>query len=131
MASQDSTIGARIGQQLPDQGAAQAGAADRRKAAEPVDHLVLLVAEDVAGDGGAVLLVDGGQVGATGEQVVVVLAEGLQDRARSRGVAGVGLQATEQGRQHGRGGGAHLVGRGADLLRDLVGGQCAEDVVDC
>ena len=48
-----------------------------------------------------------------------------------RGVAGVGLEATEQGREHGGGGGAHLVGGGPDLLRDLVGRQRAEDVVDC
>ena len=60
-----------------------------------------------------------------------MLAEGLQDRAGTGRVAGVGLQATEQGREHGRRGGAHLVGGGADLLRDLVGGQGAEDVVDC
>ena len=117
-------------EQLPHQGAAQTGPADRREAPEPVDDLVLLVAEDVAGDGRAVLLVDRGQVGSTGEQVVVVLPEGLQDRPRTGGVAGVGLETTEQRRQHGRGGGTHLVRGGADLLRDLVGRQCAEDVVD-
>ena len=38
-------------QQLLDQVAAEAGAADRRQPAEPVDDLVLLVAEDVARDG--------------------------------------------------------------------------------
>ena len=131
LASQERTIGARIGSSFLDQGAAHAGPADCREAAEPVDDLVLLVAEDVAGDGRAVLLVDRGQVGSTGEQVVVVLPEGLNDRPRTGGVAGVGLETTEQRRQDGRGGGAHLVGSGADLLRDLVGRQCAEDVVDC
>jgi len=85
----------------------------------------------VARDGAAVLLVDGGQVGATGEQVVVVLGEGRQDRAGPGRVARVRLQAAEQGRQHGRGGGAHLVGGRPHLLRDLFCRQCAEDVVEC
>ena len=38
-------------EQLPDQGATGAGATHGREAAEPVDDLVLLVAEDVARDG--------------------------------------------------------------------------------
>ena len=106
-------------------------AAHGRKVAAPVDDLVLLVPEDVAGDCGAVLFVDRRQVGAARQQVVVVLAERLEDRARARGVSGVGLEATEQGREHRGGGRAHLVGGGPDLLRDLVGGHRAEDVVDC
>ena len=131
LASQDRTIGARIGSSFLTRAPPRPDPPTAGRPAEPVDDLVLLVAEDVAGDGRAVLLVDRGQVGSTGEQVVVVLPEGLQDRPGTGGVAGVGLETTEQRRQHGRGGGAHLVGGGADLLRDLVGRQCAEDVVDC
>ncbi len=118
-------------EQLLHQVAAETGASDRRQAAEPVDDLVLLVTEDVARDGGAVLLVDRRQVGSAGEQVVVVLAEGLQDRPGTGRVTGVRLEAPEQRRQHRGRAGAHLVGAGTDLLRDLVGRQRAEDVVDC
>ena len=109
---------------------AEAGPADGREPAEPVDHLVLLVAEDVARDGRAVPLVDRREVGPAGEEVVVVLAQGLEDGARAVRVAGVGLQAPEQGGQHGLRRRADLVGRGSHLLRDLVRREGAEDVVE-
>ncbi len=116
--------------ELLDERPTGAGPADAGQAAEPVRHLVLLVAEDVARDDLAVLLVDLAEVGATGEQVGVVLAEGLEERPRPRVVTGVGLEAAEQRGEDGGGGRAHLVGGGPGLLGDLLDGQRSEDVVD-
>ena len=60
-----------------------------------------------------------------------VLAQRLEDGAGAVRVAGVGLEPAEQGGEDGRCGGADLVGGGPQLLRDLVGRERAEDVVEC
>ena len=113
LASQESTIGARIGSSFLTRAPP---APEPPTAGRPPSRLTTSSSWSPKmwlGDRGAVLLVDRRQVGPARQQVVVVLAERLEDRARTRGVAGVGLQATEQGREHGRGRGAHLVGGGA------------------
>jgi hypothetical protein len=119
------------GQQFLDERPAHARATHRGHLAEPVDDVLLAVAEDVVGDGLTVAIVDRGEVGTAAQQVVLVLAEGLEDRVGAGGVAGVGLQTTQQCRQHGGRCGANVVGGGADLLGDGVGRKGAEDVVEC
>ena len=127
LASQDSTIGARIGISL----ATIPLPADPPTPPELADHLVAVVAEDVLGDLLAVGRVDLREVDATLDEGRVVLAQGLGERGRAGGVGGVGVEPTEQGGQRGPGGLLHLGGVRPDLLGELLEVDLRQDLVHC
>ena len=85
----------------------------------------------MVGDLLALSRVDLGQVHASVDERTVVLAQGFGERCGTRGVGGVGVEATEQGRQRGARRLLHLGRVGADLLGELVEVDLGQDLVHC
>ena len=95
-----------------------------------LDDLLLLVAEDVADDPLAVLLVDPVEVHPALDQVVVVLADGRGEGLRAARIRGVGLDPPEQRGQRLPGGLLRGALVHAEAVREVGQRNAGKNVVD-
>lgn len=119
------------GQQFLDERPAHARATHRGHLAEPVDDVLLAVAEDVVGDGLTVAIVDRGEAAPPLSRSSWCWPEGPEDRVGAGGVAGVARRPPSSAGSTAAAAARDVVGGGADLLGDGVGRKGAEDVVEC
>ena len=127
MASQDSTIGARIGISLatiplPAEPPTPPSWLTTWSRLSP--KMCWAIFSPSAGSTCA-------EVDAPLDQRRVVLAQRLGERGRTGGVGGVGVEATEQGRQGGPGGLLHLRGVRPHLPGELLEVDLRQDLVHC